>query len=92
MDHDPKLVLLTCLFLAAKVENSYIPLVDFLNKVNEGWLLLLFFFISSCILPHPSLTPQSLNLLPRNNNKTTTTTHAYTTQTKKKPTKNQINI
>ncbi|KAI9358281.1 hypothetical protein DFJ73DRAFT_819374 [Zopfochytrium polystomum] len=36
MDHDPKLILLTCLFLGAKVENSYIPLADFLAKVPKA--------------------------------------------------------
>ncbi|KAJ3096671.1 isocitrate dehydrogenase (NAD(+)) idh1 [Phlyctochytrium planicorne] len=36
MDYDPKLILLTCLFLAAKVENSHMPLVDFLAKVPKA--------------------------------------------------------
>ncbi|KAJ3320719.1 hypothetical protein HDU76_000237 [Blyttiomyces sp. JEL0837] len=36
MDYDPKVILLTCLFLAAKVENSYIPLADFLHKVPKA--------------------------------------------------------
>ncbi|KAJ3212657.1 hypothetical protein HDU67_003685 [Dinochytrium kinnereticum] len=36
MDYDPKLILLTCLFLAAKVENSHMPLTDFLAKVPKA--------------------------------------------------------
>ncbi|KAJ3191772.1 hypothetical protein HK101_007426 [Irineochytrium annulatum] len=36
MDYDPKLILLTCLFLAAKVENAHIPLADFLAKVPKA--------------------------------------------------------
>ncbi|KAJ3104117.1 hypothetical protein HDU96_009058 [Phlyctochytrium bullatum] len=36
MDHDPKLVLLTCLFLAAKVENSHMGLTEFLGKVPKA--------------------------------------------------------
>ncbi|KAI8850498.1 hypothetical protein BC829DRAFT_442103 [Chytridium lagenaria] len=36
MDYDPKLILLTCLFLAAKVENSHMPLTDFLAKVPRA--------------------------------------------------------
>ncbi|KAI9337578.1 cyclin-like protein [Obelidium mucronatum] len=32
-NYDPKIILLTCIFLAAKIESSYIPLTDFLAKV-----------------------------------------------------------
>ncbi|KAJ3060644.1 hypothetical protein HDU98_003430 [Podochytrium sp. JEL0797] len=32
-NYDPRIILLTCIFLAAKIEGSYIPLKDFLAKV-----------------------------------------------------------
>ncbi|KAJ3142629.1 hypothetical protein HK100_012481, partial [Physocladia obscura] len=34
-NHDIKVVLITCIFLAAKIESSYIPLTDFLAKVPQ---------------------------------------------------------
>ncbi|KAJ3249013.1 hypothetical protein HDU78_008399 [Chytriomyces hyalinus] len=35
-NHDPRIILITCIFLAAKAENSYIPLSDFLLKVPQS--------------------------------------------------------
>ncbi|EGF80229.1 hypothetical protein BATDEDRAFT_88645 [Batrachochytrium dendrobatidis JAM81] len=36
MDYDPKIILMTCLFLSTKVENSLMPLDEFLSKVPKS--------------------------------------------------------
>ncbi|KAI8907129.1 cyclin-like protein [Entophlyctis helioformis] len=36
MDYDPKVILITCLFLSTKVENAMIPLSDFLAKIPKS--------------------------------------------------------
>ncbi len=36
MDYDPKRMLITCLFLATKVENNHMALEDFLRKIPKA--------------------------------------------------------
>ncbi|KAL2917831.1 hypothetical protein HK105_202704 [Polyrhizophydium stewartii] len=36
MDYDPKIVLITCLFLSTKVENTLIPIDEFLSKIPKA--------------------------------------------------------
>ena len=36
MDHDPKIILLTCLYISSKVENLKMPLEDFLSKIPKA--------------------------------------------------------